>query len=368
MVERATLLLSRRGRGAIPQLAPIPPLVPLDPRCMAPGTPIGPWRYADAFPALDVPPMSLGEDSTAFESLTMPSLPRRIRLLRDDLQPSGSWKDRGSALLVSALRAAGHTRILDDSPANAAFSLALYAQEAGLALTSFLSASTRDAVKTLVRSTGARVIEVPGAGREVAAAAFRAMRDDVVMAAPARHPHHVLGAASAAFSIVETLGAMPGVVVAPVGQGSLLTGLQRGFLSAAAAGVGPLPILIGVQSNRCCPVASAWAEQRALRDAPSSCRDGLAEAVLIERPVCGEQALAAARACGGAIVAVDDMVLDRAVRELWLAGLAVEPAAALGVAFLMDHKVQSTLAQQGEIVALITGHGMRQGLPICPGL
>jgi hypothetical protein len=65
--------------------------------------------------------------------------------------------------------------------------------------------------------------------------------------------------ATSALEIFEQLGAVPGSVVMPVGQGTLLIGVWRGFQALQAAGVaGPLPQLIGVQARACAPI---WAVQ-----------------------------------------------------------------------------------------------------------
>ncbi len=344
----------------------LPELRPFDPREASPG--VGLWGHAPAFP-FPLPHRLIGTEVGAvpLEPYDLPRGDRRCWLLREDLEPSGAWTDRGAALFACALREAEHRSCIHVSRGNSALSLARMAQPAGVHLTAYLPAATRDARKVLVRRHQARVLEIVGPFSACEKAARRAAKD---AHGPEVHadPFFLLGAASMALCIIERLGTMPGVVVAPVGDGRLLAGLREGFAAAAAAGVGASPVLIGVQPEVCCPIARAWFEGTTVHPAAPAPTRALADNLLVTMPRWGEQALAAARSSGGAIVVSDELALDRALRGLWLAGLAVEPSAALGLAFVLDESSQQALEGAGEIVVVLTGHGLREGLSVCAGL
>src|SRR6266511_2942236 len=81
------------------------------------------WRYAEALPPL-AKRVSLGEPMTPLVPLQHRT--RTVWLKCDFLLLTGSYNDRGSALLMSHLKSIGITRAVEDSSGNAAASLAAY--------------------------------------------------------------------------------------------------------------------------------------------------------------------------------------------------------------------------------------------------
>lgn len=348
------------GIGAVPELDP--------PGNPSPLAPLSQWRWAEAWRIPShIRPVSLGEGLTPLESLKLPGLDVSFRVLRDDLLPSGSWKDRGSTLLVTALAQRGVRAIIEDSSGNAALSLAHYARAAKIALTAFVPAHANSTRKALIRAAGADVIEIDGP-RDAAAAAARAeAARGRFYACHGAQPLFTAGAASAAFNIVERLGRMPGAVLVPLGQGGLLTGLAAGFRALARTRPGPLPKLIGVQSAVCAPLAQAFAERRSTVLPWSGGGRGMCEGVINPSPARGQEALQQVAETGGMIAALDDLPVERAVRLLWREGLRVEPTAALPVAFLLDDAGRRAVEGIAELVVVLTGHGVRDGQPLTPG-
>jgi threonine synthase len=324
------------------------------------------WRYRPALPLDEgVTSVSLGEGFVPLEPLTLAGLPGTILALRDDLNPTGSWKDRGSTVLVSALTAAARRPLVEDSSGNAALSLARYAAAADLPLTLFVPERVSTAKRRLLERTPAELVFVPGAREDATRAAARAVRDGALWASHVLQPLHGIGAATAAFNITEKLGATPEAVIAPVGHGGLLAGLHAGFDALTRHRGLPLPRLIGVQSDSCSPLARAFRQglDRARPAAPPG--RALPDGVLIAEPGRDREALAAARASGGTIAAVDDLAVERALRLLWLDQLAVEPTAALPVAWLLGREGRALARRSQSVVVVLTGHGLRDGISLC---
>jgi threonine synthase len=101
--------------------------------------------------------------------------------------------------------------------------------------------------------------------------------------------------ATIAFEIVDQLDGPPGSVVLPVGQGTLLLGLVRGFEAMKAAGkIEEVPQLIGVQAQACAPL---WAVARAGGAGLGFVQEGetLAEGIRIRSPLRGDALLEAVR-------------------------------------------------------------------------
>jgi threonine synthase len=370
--------------------APLP-LVARDPVCACGGLPAVPefgapgpletagfgprslwrWRAAlePALSSLERAPheLTLGEGPVPLERLALPGLGAGVHALRDDLQPTGSWKDRGSALLVAGLAAGGFADLVEDSSGNAGLSLAHYAKAAGLALTVYVPEAATALKKELIRGAGATLVEVPGPRDRATAAVRERVARGATYASHAAQALHPLGAGAAAFDITLALGRLPQAVVLPLGQGGYLAGLAQGFRALARAGHGPLPALVGVQSAACAPLAAAFAAHADDAERWSAPYAGLAEGVLCPVPGRARETLAAVRESGGAIPAVDDLALDRALRLLWREGFRVEPTSALPVAWLLGDG-RRALGGVDDVVVILTGHGVRDGRPLVAGL
>jgi threonine synthase len=338
---------------------------PAFPRAEVASRPATMWRYAEALPPL-ARPVSLGEPVTPLVPIAPPAGLDGVRLLgkHEGLQPTGSYKDRGSALLVSLLQGLGVRRAVEDSSGNAAASLAAYAARAGITLTVFCPASASPAKLLQVRLAGQplRAVEGPRARATEALLAHVAETGEAY-ASHLWHPFFVEGLKTLAFEIAEQLGwRAPEAVVAPCGAGSILLGLARGFRELRAAGVvDRLPRLVAVQTDAVAPVAAAWrAGQRRGPVAPFAApRPSVAEGILLPAPVRGAELLAALDESRGTVLAVSEAEIRDGVRALGARGFAVEPTSAV-VWPALTKLGEAGQARPGEtVVALLSAHGLK---------
>ncbi|MEV4982838.1 pyridoxal-phosphate dependent enzyme [Micromonospora sp. NPDC053811] len=310
------------------------------------------WRYAAMLPA--VPPVTLGEGGTPLVPVAVPEGEFLAKL--EFLAPTGSYKDRGTAVVVSHLRAVGVEEAVEDSSGNAGASLAAYAVAAGIRARVFVPAHAGAGKKRQIAEMGAEVVEVVG-GRGAAAAVCRRETRVAAYASHCWNPLFLSGQSTCAWEIWEQLGgAGPDAVVCPVGQGNLFLGLARGFAALRRAGlVAAVPRMFAVQSMACAPVAKAW---RAGWPRPVAVDEGvtIAEGILTSRPVRGDELLRVLRHTGGAAVVVADEEVRAAQRHLRGAGLSVEPTSAVAVAALPLLRDQIAGAQ---VVVPLTGSGLK---------
>ena len=316
---------------------------------------LGRFRSLYPLPAA-APFISLGEGGTPLIEGWAGN--RAVHFKCEQLNPTGSFKDRGAAVLVSALAAAGVRRVVEDSSGNAGAALAAYAAQGGIQARVFAPASASGPKLAQMEAYGAEVIRVPGPRSAVSEEVQRAAGGDAVYASHAHLPHVLLGTATMAFELVEQLGQAPGSVVSPAGQGSILLGLYRGFQALVAGGViERLPQLVGVQARACAPL---WAVHAAGAAGLRMVSEGatVAEGIRILRPLRGDAVLAAVEASDGTWVAVDEDPIEVGRQALARQGLYVEPTSAV---------VWPALIELGEslhrpIVAVLTGSGFKAGL------
>jgi threonine synthase len=302
-------------------------------------------------------PVELGEPQTALMELTEGDGGRVLVKLEGGL-PTGSFKDRGTAVTVSWLRSRGVRELVVDSSGNAGASFAAYAARAGLGLRVFVPSDASPAKLLQVRAHGATLVAVPGpraAAGDAARAAVEAGGAGVAYASHLWHPAFLAGTATFAYEVYEQLGGRaPDAVIVPLGGGTLLLGLHLGFGRLREAGlIATVPRLIGVQSTACAPLARAF--RAGMPDAEAvDAGATIAEGIRIALPPRSRQILAAVSETAGEIIEVTDEEIRRSLSELLRQGLFVEPTSAAAHAGLVR------LGHNHETMVLgLTAHGLK---------
>ncbi|MGW8249358.1 MAG: pyridoxal-phosphate dependent enzyme, partial [Anaerolineales bacterium] len=201
----------------------------------------GIWRYRHSFGLPeDVEPVSLGEGATP---LVWAEAFGRLTAFKCEYQnPSGSFKDRGSALIAGFLRSRGVVEALEDSSGNAGASFAAYAARAGIQARIFVPDSASGPKKRQIEVYGAKIVRIMGPRSNASQAVLRALESDSsqrLLTAYASHaylPFNLSGCATLAYELIDQICGAPGSLVVPVGQGGLLLGVLRGFEALQAAG------------------------------------------------------------------------------------------------------------------------------------
>jgi threonine synthase len=310
----------------------------------------GLWRYRHTLP---LPPgaqrVTLGEGGTPLAAIKLGD--RILHCKLESLNPTGSFKDRGMAVMFTALKAIGARDVIEDSSGNAGVSFAAYAARAGIQARVFVPASASGRKRAQIAAHGAEVVAVDGPRTAAAGAARREAEGGARYASHVYNPIGLAGHATAAYEIWEQMGRAPECIVVPVGHGTLLLGLHRGFKALRAAGlIDRLPRLIGVQALACAPI---WAAFTYGRDGLLWVTEGqtIAEGIRVLQPVRGDAVLAAVVESGGALRAVDDAAVQSGRAALARLGLYVEPTSAVVWEALSEVK--------GEVVVVLTGNGLK---------
>ncbi|HKZ54654.1 MAG TPA: pyridoxal-phosphate dependent enzyme [Anaerolineales bacterium] len=297
--------------------------------------------------------VSLGEGSTPLVGFELEG--RKSYFKCEHLNPTGSFKDRGSAVIVSALAASGVGAAVEDSSGNAGASFAAYAARAGIAARVFVPEYASGPKQAQIALYGADVVRVPGPRSAASQAVAKEVEAGAIYASHVYLPFVLAGTATVAFEIVEQLGAPPGSVIVPVGQGTLLLGLERGFQAMLAAGaIDRLPYLVGVQAAACAPL---WAGQSGKGPGSRGLQEGetIAEGIRILHPARGDAVLQAVEGTRGMVVAVEEDEIRAGRQALAKMGFNVEPTSAV-----VWPAFQTLCAElRDPIVAVLTGSGYK---------
>ncbi|NJL14576.1 MAG: pyridoxal-phosphate dependent enzyme [Microscillaceae bacterium] len=315
------------------------------------------WRYREVMPLSDMArPVSFGEGFTPLQKMSFGPKTAWVKL--DFLFPSGSYKDRGSTLMMSYLRDRGVTEVVQDSSGNAGASVAQYAARAGIKCRIFLPAGTSPAKIAQMQFCGAEIVEIDGS-REDTARAAREAAETTFYASHVWHPLFFHGTKTFAYELYEQFNfKAPDTIVLPAGNGTLLLGVYIGFWELFHTGAIPkMPKLIGVQAAACAPLYQAFQNGEttvpALNPEPT-----LAEGIAIAQPLRGPQMLEYVRETGGRFLAIEEAEIIQMWHHLASQGYFVEPTSAAviaGLQFYLAHEAQS----DERVVSVLSGHGLK---------
>lgn len=320
----------------------------------------GIWRYSDSF-GDEKTSVSLGEGDTAL--ISGRAFGRDVHFKCEFLNPSGSFKDRGSATLIAFLKARGVTEAIEDSSGNAGASFAAYAARAGIRAKVYIPEDASGPKRQQIEFYGAELVPVPGPRSNATRSALEEAQAGAVYASHAYLPFNLPGYATCAFELVEQLGQAPGAVVVPAGQGGLLLGIGRGFQSLIRAGkIQKMPTIIGVQASVCAPLTALFSMGliglNFVTEPPliaGKARPFLAEGVLVRSPVRAYEVVRIAQESGGRFISVDENDILPGRDALALLGFYVEPTSALVWKAL--NEILPELSDP--VVAILTGSGYK---------
>ena len=315
------------------------------------------WRYAAALPERFAAPVTLGEGCTPLLPFPVDGLELHVK--PEWFNPTASFKDRGTSVMMSVLRRQGVTAMLEDSSGNGGSSIAAYAAAAGIHATILAPESTSPAKIQQTRVHGATVGLIPGSRQATADEAVRRSAD-TFYASHNWHPYFLQGTKLLAYEIWEDLGfAAPGAVVVPCGAGSLVLGLSLGFGELLASGaITRRPRLLVAQPANCAPLAAAFAAGH-LSAEPRDWTPTIAEGTSIARPVRDREVLTAIRDSGGAMSAVPEEAIAPAAFELASRGLYAEPTSAIVLPAIRDFAARGLLRPGDTAVAVLTGTALK---------
>lgn len=314
------------------------------------------WRYRDLLPIENEEAiLTLGEGMT-------PLLPRMLAdcpvyLKMEFMSPTGSFKDRGAAVLMAKVRELGIQRVVEDSSGNAGAAIAAYAAAAGIECEIYLPEATSEGKIKQIKAYGSKVVKVPG-DRDATSRAIWDAAQTTYYASHVWNPYFFAGTKTMAYELWEQLGfEAPDVLVIPVGNGTMLLGAYQGFRDLLEMGqIDTLPRIIAVQSAHCTPIHAEFHNHP-----PTSVTPTVAEGISVGQPARKAEIIAAVRATEGEVLAVEDEQVLSGVTELSRLGIYVEPTSGTVVAGLYQALAKGLLQPRERIILPLTGSGLKKG-------
>jgi threonine synthase len=322
------------------------------------------WRYRALLPVE-------GENEAQFLRVGFSPLYRSNRLekelkakaiyIKDDgVNPTGSLKDRASAVAVMRAMELGYHTIACSSTGNAASSLAGNAARMGLKSVIFVPERAPKGKIAQLLLFGANVISVRGNYRETFELSRAAIeRWGFYNRNAAINPVMLEGKKTVALEIAEQMHFHPSDWVAlSVGDGCTVGGVYKGFYDLKQLGlIGRIPKILAIQSTGCCPFVDAAAGDGILKEAAENT---LADSISVGVPRNPVKALRAVKESGGKWLAVSDEEILSAMRILGhTEGVFAEPAAAAAAAGVISAFQAGIIMDYESVCIISSGSGLK---------
>jgi len=317
------------------------------------------WRYVNWFPYVrEKEIMSLGEGWTPLIEFS-----NGLHFKLDQLNPTGSFKDRGSTVLISALHKAvkkAEGYVSEDSSGNAGASIAAYAARAGLNAKVYVPENVSGPKFNQIKFYGARVVKVSGGRNKVAEEAQKPEKRKLYVG-HILHPLFRDGIRSLAYEITEQLSwHVPERIYLPVSAGTLFLGVISGFKHLVESNViENMPKIVACQTKQVSPLYHRF---KNLSYTPPEKIASIADALVSVNPPLLNLMLKRLREANGDAVIVEEDEIFHAFIELAGKGLFVEPSSAVAYAAYKKQLKNQETSKDDKTVIILTGTGLKTTL------
>ena len=285
---------------------------------------------------------------------------KNLYIKNEGANPTGVFKDRGTLVEVTKAKEMNATGIVLASTGNMAASVSAYAAKAGIACYVLVPENTPVGKLSQSLIHGGKVIKIRGTYTDCCKVSEEMAKKYGFMLA-GDYAFRSEGQKSIAFEIIEQLNwNVPDVVLAPVGCGTNLYGIAKGFFEWHELGlIDRVPRIIGVQPEKADTLYSAFYagenEQRTIKYPTSLC-----SAVNIGAPLDDMKLLKAIRKSKGDFEIIDDnTVLESQMNMAKLASVFTEPSGAIPIACIKKMLENGKIKPHETVVCVATGTGLK---------
>jgi threonine synthase len=351
------------------------------------------WRFLPLLPVQEPPgeatPLHVVGGTPVFK---LTRLAKKLNMqnlwLKDESRnPTASFKDRASAIVVTRAQEIGAQVVVTASTGNAGAALAGMAAAVGHKAIIFAPKSAPPAKVAQLLVFGAKVILVDGTYDDAFDLTVSASNEfGWYCRNTGYNPFTVEGKKTAAFEIWQwwqeahakwhdefgvDLDHSPLTVFVSVGDGNIISGIHKGFKDLHRLGWLPrIPRIVGVQAEGSAAISNAF-HGNSETVTPVSAKT-IADSISVDLPRDGVRAIRAAKETDGTYVNVSDAEILNAIAELGKAGVFAEPAGATAYAGLVKAAASGWVGGEDPVLVLNTGNGLKdvraamQAVPSAP--
>ena len=311
--------------------------------------------------------ISLGEGITPI--ITLPNIFSNLNIILkaklEFLNPSGSFKDRGSAMMISMLKEMGVKDIVEDSSGNAGGSISAYSARANINAHIFVPETAPKPKIDQIIIYGATIHSISGTRDQATLEAQKfAEEKGYIYASHNLNPYFIEGTKVTGYEIYNQFkNHMPDHIILPVGNGSLYIGIWKAFNELKNAGlVFKFPKLHAIQSENVMPLVNSFiGTPWNTLDAKHTIAGGIA----VSNPPRMSEIMNVLRDSNGTAIAIgEDEIVKSQIELSQKEGIYCEPTCAIAFAAIPKLISQKVISSGEEILIPVTGFGLKDTAPI----
>jgi len=329
------------------------------------------WRYLPLIPVKDpggegTPLRMAGWTPMYSPKMLADKLGLKYLWIKDESRnPTASFKDRASSVVVARARQIGANVIVTASSGNAGAALAGMSAAIGQKAVIFVPKTAPPAKVAQLLIYGAQVVLVDGNYDSAFDLTIQASNEfGWYCRNTGYNPFTIEGKKTAAFEIWEQIllnlngTHKPLTVFVPVGDGNIISGIHKGFKDLEALGwLEQMPRLFGIQSENSAAVANAYfAGTEVITPVVATT---IADSIAVDLPRDGVRAVRAATQTNGMYITVSDEEIIQAISELGKVGIFAEPAGSTAYAGLEKAVKMGVIHLEDPVLVLNTGSGLK---------
>lgn len=319
-------------------------------------------QYFPNMPIENFDRLFLGEGNTPV--LNFPEYEKEFNLKGfwmklENISPTGSFKDRGSATLINAALNESVLEFVEDSSGNAGASIAAYAAKAGMNSHIFVPKNTPQVKIDQIKVYGSKIhlIEGPRQSSTIAAQEF-SKNNDLIYLSHNYSPYFCEGMKYFSYEVHENFNNEITDIVVPVGNGSLLIGCFKGYKELKSSSqIEEIPRLHCVQAENFNPIESKINNKKWISNSSNS--STIAGGIAVSEPPRKNQVVQAVLDSNGSAVSVSDENISKWHKKLAQSGVLVEPTCAAVIAGVEKLREIGELSSNSKVLVPLTGSGLK---------
>ena len=303
-------------------------------------------RYRSMLPVQNIKYLGEGETPLIKRSIKGKSFLFKLEYLN----PGGSFKDRGASLTLSYASSLGYSKVVEDTSGNTGIATALYSRINNMQAVIVMPQYAPEGKKNFIRLLGGKIIEAP-TRHDAAKKVLELIDEATCYVAHTWNPLFYHANKTIAYEAYEE-GFKHGTVVVPIGSGSLLLGIYKGFKDLVDLGlIGTMPRIIGIQGVSSAPIYELIYGKQCRGD--SSIADG----IMVRDPPRKHEIAEIIKKYGDIVVVDNDEIIS-SLKDLIRMGFIIEPTSAASLAGILKY-IEDKGDVEEPILLPLTGSGLK---------
>ena len=307
--------------------------------------------------------LTLGEGNTPIVSLSNTAILMGLNNVKAKLEfmnPTGSFKDRGTALMISVAKEMGIQQIVEDSSGNAGSSVAAYCSKGDIKAHIFVPSSAPQPKLDQISVYGSSTHIIDGSREEVTDAATQFVDDNqMVYGTHKLSPYFLEGTKTFAYELCnDDSYVLPDDLLMPVGNGSLYIGAWLGFQELLSKGmINHIPRMHVIQADSVKPLVD---EFMGIGANVNGFGTTVAGGISVADPPRSQQIMKILKETHGQAISVSDSSIIDWQRVLAQKdGIYCEPTSAAAIAGLHELVKLGHINKDNKVLVAITGFGLK---------